>query len=591
MKKFFALLLIVTGLQLLSASLHSQIKPVSNISTNLQVNPNLLFPDYSNVPARELNTFRNFKENFDGDNKVNAYLMGYVSCFVYPERIQRLLTGEIWDDNNPGNTNDQLFESNFKKKFEPLFWDGTAATKRPVIKFKKLPSNSPARNIGLDPEAVVISTNDFIIVAFRGTDRVLSQSDLVRSYGEWVGTDFRAPMATPGPGLLTGKVHEGFWKSVDLLRSDIDAEIIQNDPDHAKQVWITGHSLGAAQAEVYAQYLIQSGKVPSSKVHCYMYDGPSFVGDQTFANSVNTLGNKFQRFEYQTDMVSTISPGLATAVGPAIAAVLGNGCIVNCVYEKSGKRNWFESQNTYRFNFRERDFLLGDVFTLNSGCEHNPNWLVRSIYNTLSATEKNSVPEEAPCDRLAGCNTDCSPVTATSVLTAIANVAWQDVTNTLDNLKNNLIGGEDGQYKIACYDFKNWSKKYLTWDGTIDHQLTISTSGSVFTLTHKLTGGYQISRGGGNVASDVEYSLGIPNGNEKSNKVIMKPKDFIVGDEETWYILKVPNTSNAYVFYNWNTKKVMDADDNCIAGGDCAVHEAKGKSDNATQVWILEKVN
>ena len=576
---------------LISVCFYGQIQlQVQPVKQTLTVNPNLLLPDYSNVPARELNTFRNFQESFDGDSKVNAYLMSYVSCFVYPERIQRLLTGEIWDDNNPGNTNDVLFESNFRKKFEPMFWDGTVAAKRPVIKFKRLPVNSPARSIGLDPEAVTIATPEFIIIAFRGTDRVLSQNDLNRSFGEWVGTDFRAPMITPGPGLLAGKVHEGFWKSVDLLRSDLDAEIIVNDPNHNKQIWITGHSLGAAQAEIYAEYLIQSGKVPTSRIHCYTFDGPSFVGDQTFANSVNTLGNQFQRFEYQTDMVSTIAPGLATAVSPAIAAVLGNGCTLNCVYAKSGKRNWFESPTTYRFNFRERNFLLGDVFTLNSGCEHNPNWLVRSIYNTLSASEKNSVPAEAPCDELAGCNADCSEVTATSVLTAIATIIWQDVSTSLDNLQNNLLGGQDGQYKIACYDFKNWSKKYLTWDGTIGNQLSISAAGTVFTLTHKLTGGYQIYKGSGNISPDVEYNLlGIPTGQEKSSRIIMKTKDGIIGDEETWYILKVPNTSNTYVFYNWNTKKVLDAADNCAEGGDCAVNEFKGHSNDATQVWILEK--
>jgi hypothetical protein len=592
MKKIVLAVSIAAAFQLISDRSYSQVQ-IQPINTSLNTNLNLLLlPDYSKVPARELNTFRNFQESLDGDSKVNAYLMSYVSSFVYPERIQRLLTGEIWDDSNPGNTNDDLFESNFRKKFEPMFWDGTVSAARPVINFKRLPDNSPARSIGLDPEAVVISSAKFIIIAFRGTDRVLSTKDIVRKYGEWVGTDFRAPMATPGPGLIAGKVHQGFWKSIDLLRSDLDAEIIQNDPNHNKQIWITGHSLGAGQAEIYAQYLIQSGKVPSARIHCYMFDGPSFVGDQTFANSVNTLGNKFQRFEYQADMVSTIAPGLATAVGPAIATVLGDGCILNCVYAKSGKRNWFESTNTYRFNFRERDFALGDVFTLNSACEHNPNWLVRSVYNTLSATEKATVPDQAPCDNLAGCNADCSPVTASSLLTAIATIAWQDVTTTLDNLQNNLLGGQDGQYKIACYDFKNWSKKYLAWDGTIGSQLTISTTGSVFTLTHKLTGGYQISRNSGNVSPDVEYNLfGAPTGQEKSSRIIMKTKDGIIGDEETWYILKVPNTTNTYVFYNWNTKKVIDAADNCEAGGDCRVNEFNGHGGDATQVWILEKIN
>src|SRR5580765_8618254 len=144
MKKIAGILFMAAGVQLFPGHSYGQLQPINTtINTTTMLNANLLtVADYSKVPARELNTFRNFQENVDGDNKVNAYLMSYVSTFVYPERIQRLLTGEIWDDNNPGNTDNDLFESNFRKKFEPMFWDGSISTVRPVIKFKRLPDNS-----------------------------------------------------------------------------------------------------------------------------------------------------------------------------------------------------------------------------------------------------------------------------------------------------------------------------------------------------------------------------------------------------------------------------------------------------------------
>jgi hypothetical protein len=583
-------ILIISFLPVFQLSIYAQLRPIADVNRNTLTTATPV--RFSTVPARELNTFRNFNESFDGDSKINAYLMSYISWLMYPERLNRLLTGTIWGDNDQGNTNDALFESNFKKKFEPLFWDGISETSRPSIKFKRLPANSPARNIGMDPEAAIVSTPEMIIVAFRGTDRVLSKDEMNRQFGEWLGTDFKAQMVEPGPGKMVGKVHAGFWESIDLLRSDLDYEIRLLDPSKTKQIWITGHSLGAAQAQLYAQYLVHSSLVPSSRIHCYSFDGPSFIGDQTYANSVNSLGNKFQRFEYQMDMVSVFAPGIATRVG-GLEALIGGGCFLTCSYAKSGRRNWFENDITYRFNFRERDLLKGDIMTPNSGCEHNPNWLVRALYNRLSDAEKAMVPDQAPCDRLGlGCNPDCSPVTVASATTAFAEIAWQNITTGLTNLSNNLLGGGDGNYRISCYRYKNYSKKYLNWNGTLSSQLTLSDNPTTFTLTHKLTGGYQLSKSSGTVAADVEYLLGVPSGTEKSSRIITRPKDIIIGDEETWFLLKVPNHTNTYVLYNWNTRKVLSAgSDQCVTGGNCGVIEKNAKDSDGSQVWIFEKVN
>ena len=154
-------------------------------------------------PAREINCFRNFQETNDGDCKINAYLLSYITYLMYPERLARENGVTI------SETDNATFETEFKKKFEPMFWNGTDLSTKPVIRFRNFVQKNTL-SIGLDPEAVVISTPKFIIVAFRGTDRVLSESEFVRMCGEWVGTDFRAPMATPGPGIMPGKVHQGF---------------------------------------------------------------------------------------------------------------------------------------------------------------------------------------------------------------------------------------------------------------------------------------------------------------------------------------------------------------------------------------------
>ena len=93
------------------------------------------------------------------------------------------------------------------------------------------------------------------------------------------------------------------------------------------------------------------------------------------------------------------------------------------------------------------------------------------------------------------------------------------------------------------------------------------------------------------MAADVKFSFGLPTGTENTNNIIMKTKDGIIGDEETWYLLKVPNTTSTFVLFNWNSHKVVDAPDNCLTGGSCSINEFTGSSGDGTQVWIFEKVN
>jgi len=175
-----------------------------------------------------------------------------------------------------------------------------------------------------------------------------------------------------------------------------------------------------------------------------------------------------------------------------------------------------------------------------------------------------------------------------AVANAIQQIPWS-ATNLVDNLLGTGIA--EGRYKLACYAFKNSSKKYLTWNNTVNSQVTISASGSTFNLVHKLTGGYQFYIGEGNLAANVVFNLGVPTGEEKNNNVIMRPKDLVIGDEETWYLFKVPNTTSTFVLYNWNSRKVLDAPDDCLSASSCPVNEFGAASNNATQVWILEKVN
>jgi hypothetical protein len=190
-----------------------------------------------------------------------------------------------------------------------------------------------------------------------------------------------------------------------------------------------------------------------------------------------------------------------------------------------------------------------------------------------------------------------NPASQSSNFPSLVDMAWNAASN-IASLGTNLIGGGDGNYKLVSVRFRECPKRFLAWDGTVGHQLHMSTTGSVFTLTHKATGGYRISRGNGNMSADVTFSsLGLPTGAERTNNIIMRQNDNIVGDEETWFLWKVgTSTERTYVLYNWNTKKVLDVAD-ALCDGDCTcttsnsnlVNEFNAKSGDATQVWLFQK--
>ncbi len=75
------------------------------------------------------------------------------------------------------------------------------------------------------------------ILAFRGT-QADKPKDLLSDLAFW-------PQSWPGKG----KVHRGFWKAYDSLRTPIDEWLGQVRP---KRLIVTGHSLGAAMASLMA---------------------------------------------------------------------------------------------------------------------------------------------------------------------------------------------------------------------------------------------------------------------------------------------------------------------------------------------------
>jgi len=593
----------------------------------LQIKP------FAQSGANAFNTqFNNSATNLD---MKNAYLLGYLSTACYADYIRYLydpvlsanstLIKSIRDD-------DEKFVVEYSKKLSYLFTStpilnpiinanriiakagtltekitSTAAVTEPAVTFDMIHRCNP---VGYDPEAILISTPTTIYVVFRGTDRVACNvSSTGYDWAEWLSTDFKFLKRDASflNAQVRGQVHRGMAESLvndgfaDELGSSIAGLIKNKTTGATKKVWITGHSLGGGHAQLFAMFLKYNYNITAQGL--YLYESPH-PGDAAFVTQLNNdIGkNRIQRFEFGDDPICTLPPQAF-------------------FYGRAGVRNYFRDY-TSAVQAGEQVAALDDLRILcalgnlpgeqipqtaklqfpplcpGSTCFHHPTMVLQAIRHQLSSAALASLPEAIPLP-LAGDNCNQGDLTkaenndlpnnvATAIENTIADVAWQ-AGNMLDNLLG--TGIPEGTYKIACYGFKNNAKKYLKWDGTVSHQLNISSTGTIFNITHKLTGGYQIWSFGGNMAADVKFSFGLPTGEENTNNVLMKSKDIVIGDEETWYFFKVPNKTNTYVLYNWNSHKVLDAPDNCLTVSSCPVNEKEGKSNTPTQVWILEKSN
>lgn len=85
---------------------------------------------------------------------------------------------------------------------------------------------------------VLLHCDDWMIIAFRGSDNFMN----------WV-TDFNMWLVPFQGGK--GLIHKGFYDSVKLMEESID-KLVSKHRDNNQPIYITGHSLGGAQASIAA---------------------------------------------------------------------------------------------------------------------------------------------------------------------------------------------------------------------------------------------------------------------------------------------------------------------------------------------------
>lgn len=213
-----------------------------------------------------------FKTQFDpaatGHKVTNAYLLMVVNRLVFPDQIGAVPTDRAH------------FEQKFLNTFKPFGID----------EFFFLHDTPGAE---FDTNGVIMSNEEIVVVAFRGTE---VRATWAKFIADLARTDLNRNMV-PAPNFGNGvKVHEGFWSAfLQVRRQVLDA--VRRQGSANKKVWVTGHSLGGAQAVLAARTLREEG-IPVQGLYTY---GCPRVGNEAFKTRLG-IGNT-QRYVYSFDLV------------------------------------------------------------------------------------------------------------------------------------------------------------------------------------------------------------------------------------------------------------------------------------------------
>ncbi len=138
--------------------------------------------------------------------------------------------------------------------------------------------------------AVVCSSSQLVVVAFRGTDEL----------SDWtVNADLRST------SVAHGKIHRGFHEATIALYADI-SKTIEEQGGEAKPVCVMGHSLGGAMAVAFA---CEATSKEDLEVHALITFGqPLLLGRDLAEHVNNVLGSRYSRYVNGRDIVTRLLP-------------------------------------------------------------------------------------------------------------------------------------------------------------------------------------------------------------------------------------------------------------------------------------------
>lgn len=144
-----------------------------------------------------------------------------------------------------------------------------------------------------DTRAFLTEMKGRLVLAFKGTSSLRNfrtDADFLKESAGW------AP----------GRIHRGFAASMQDVWPDITNSLALRDVGQ-KEIWVTGHSLGAALAQLVALRLRLEMNCNVRAVYTY---GTPRVGDETFVQAYDrALGEKTFPHINHTDIVTRVPPG------------------------------------------------------------------------------------------------------------------------------------------------------------------------------------------------------------------------------------------------------------------------------------------
>jgi hypothetical protein len=216
-----------------------------------------------------------FNEKAVGHDLANTYLLMYTALCSYENQL---------------NTTSY---SEYKKKFQETFLP-LGMNRFDFINVRQKTA---------DTQAVVMSNDKLVIVSFRGSE--LSSNGKfspVKLVYDWLLTDFnffKKRVLWWGFGV---KVHRGFYTAVDICYDELRKIVGAHLSGTAKKLWITGHSLGAGIAPVFA-YRLAEDDVPIQGI--YTFAGPR-IGNDTFCRKYSKKFPDHQRWVFNNDIVTKL---------------------------------------------------------------------------------------------------------------------------------------------------------------------------------------------------------------------------------------------------------------------------------------------
>lgn len=205
----------------------------------------------------------------------------------------------------------------------------------------------------LTTQCYVASTDDWIVLAFRGTQ----VDDFCSSVIDWsVDAQF-----LPIPDTHGNLVHSGFLGAIREVWVDVSAHVTALQLARRRPLWITGHSLGAALATLAAN--LCSDRPQLGLVGLYTYGSPR-VGDRKFGQRIAV---PVWRFRHNTDIVTHLPVGF--------------------VFRHVGRLQFIDSNGHFH-----RDQTRLEELTINMGSVNPTNSRARRLAEQLRAEPFGAVP-------------------------------------------------------------------------------------------------------------------------------------------------------------------------------------------------------